>query len=127
MPKEVRRWGAYGRWGESVSPLGSQRWLLGSGSPADRPWWPVTGGWNLIVIGLVAAGVFALLLDVIEPPGWLRLIAVPPALLLAAMWRDITTIIYSVPTSLVLFVVLTLLVALPPLIGLARGGPSQPA
>ena len=108
---------------------------------AREPWIGI--GLNLIVIGLAASGVFALVLDVVEPLGWLRLIAVPPALLLAGMWalylvfgmpttglapgpeRDIRTIIYSVPMALVWFVALTLLVAAPLAVGRVRR--SRPA
>lgn len=109
---------------------------------AREPWIGI--GLNLIVAGLVATGVFALMLDVVEPIGWLRLVAAPPALLVAAMWalyliiglpttgfggaeHDIRTIIYSVPATMVLFIVLTLLVALPLLIARVRGGHSQSA
>lgn len=109
---------------------------------AREPWIGI--GLNLIVVGLAATGVFALILDAVEPIGWLRLLAVPPALSVAAMWvfyltfglvttafggpeHDIRTIIYSVPTTLVLFIALTLLTALPLLIARVRVGPSQAA
>ncbi len=110
---------------------------------AREPWIGI--GLNLIVIGLGATAVFAVILDVFEPLGWLRLIALPPALLLAGVWaiyliigvpstgfggaeHDPRTIIYSAPTSLVLLVVLTLLVALPLLLGRrVRGGGVTPA
>jgi hypothetical protein len=109
---------------------------------ARQPWIGI--GLNLIVVGLVASGVFAVVLDVVEPLGWLRLLAVPPALLVGAMWafylifglpttghggpdRDITTILYSVPSTLILFIVLTLLLALPLLIARIRASHSQAA
>lgn len=108
---------------------------------AREPWIGI--GLNLIVLGLALTAVFVLLLDVVEPLGWLRLIAVPPGLLLTAMWayyllfglpttgfggpeHNIGTIIYSVPTVLVLFTALTLLVTLPLLIGRVRVDSRRP-
>lgn len=38
-------------------------------------------GMSLIVLGLAGGACFALLLDVVEPIGWWRLLAVPPALI----------------------------------------------
>lgn len=109
---------------------------------ARQPWIGI--GLNLIVAGLVATGTFALVLDAVEPVGRLRLLAVPPALLVGGMWafylifglptsghggpdRDIRAIIYSVPSTLVLFIVLTLLLALPLLIARIRASHSQAA
>jgi hypothetical protein len=96
---------------------------------ARQPWIGI--GLSLLVAGLALTGAFALLLDAIEPVGWLRLMAVPPALLVGAMWafwalfgmpttgpgsgpeRDVGTILYSSPEMLVLVLVATLLIASP--------------
>ena len=108
---------------------------------ARQPWIGI--GLSLLVAGLALTGAFALLLDAIEPIGWLRLLAVPPALVVGAMWafwvlvgmpttgpgggpeRDIGTMLYSLPEMLVLALVTTLLIALPLVI--ARVHHSAPA
>jgi hypothetical protein len=102
---------------------------------ARQPWIGV--GFTLIVVRLAATGAFAALLDIVEPLGWARLLAVPPALFIAAFWafilvvglpttgfggpeRDVGTILYSLPQLLVVVVVATLLIGLPLAIRRAR-------
>jgi hypothetical protein len=103
---------------------------------ARQPWIGI--GLDLIVAGLAVTALFALALDVVEPVGWWRLLGVPPALPLAFSWaflvlvgapttgfggpeRNVGTVLYSSPSMLVLFIVLTMLVALPlPVARLAR-------
>ncbi len=109
-------------------------------------WWlarqPLIGiGLTMLVAGLALTAVFALLLDAIEPLGWLRLLAVPPALLVGLMWafwvvvglpttgggpeRDIRTMLYSLPQMLLVALVATLLIALPLVVaGLRRPAPT---
>lgn len=105
-------------------------------------WWlarqPMVGvGLTLLVVGLAVTAIFALLLDAIEPIGWLRLLAVPPGLVVGAFWafmivvglpttgpggpeRDPRTMLYSLPGSLVILLVATLLIGLPLLISRVR-------
>ena len=110
-------------------------------------WWlarqPRIGvGLTLLVIGLAMTAVFALLLDAVEPVGWLRLLAVPPALVVGSFWafmlvvglpttgpggpeRDIGTMLYSLPEGLVILLLATLLIGLPLVIaGIRRSGTS---
>lgn len=87
-------------------------------------------GLALIVVGLALTAVFALLLDAIERVGWLRLLAVPPALVVGAFWAftllvgwpttgpggpdfDVGTILYSMPEVLTILIAATLLIGLP--------------
>lgn len=117
--------------------------LLAGGWYAARQ--PMIGlGLDLIVAGLAATGVFAAILNLVERIGWLRLLAIPPALVLATMWTvyltigvpttgrggpatDIRTLIYTLPALLALFVVLTLLIALPLLIAWMRRRHDRPS
>ncbi len=103
---------------------------------ARQPWIGI--GLDLIVAGLAITAVFAVGLDVVEPVGWWRLLGLPPALPLAFYWtflilvgapttgpggpeRNVGTVLYSSPDTLVLFIALTMLVALPlPVAWLAR-------
>lgn len=104
---------------------------------APQPW--IGFGLTLLVVGLAATAAFAVLLDVVEPLGWLRLLALPPALIVAFFWslwlvvglpttgpgpgseRDIPTILYSVPEMLVVVLIATLLIALPLIAARLRG------
>lgn len=105
---------------------GGSALLAGDWWLARQPW--IGFGLTLLVVGLAATAVFSLLLDAVEPLGWYRLLAVPPALLVALLWafwlvvglptsggpdRDVPTILYSVPEMLVVVVIATLLIALP--------------
>jgi hypothetical protein len=95
---------------------------------ARQPWIGI--GLTLLVAGLALTATFGLLLDVIEPVGWLRLLAVPPTLIVGLLWaywlvvglpttgpggpeRDIRTMLYSLPEMLVIALIATLLIALP--------------
>jgi hypothetical protein len=94
---------------------------------ARQPWIGI--GLTLLVVGLAMTGAFALVLDAIEPIGWLRLLAVPPTLVVGSLWAfwivvgmpttgggpewDIRTMLYSLPEMLVLALVATLLIGLP--------------
>ena len=95
---------------------------------AQQPWIGV--GLTLLVVGLAMTAVFAFVLDAVEPVGRLRLLALPPALIVGFCWwiwlviglprtgfgrpeRDIRTIIYSAPEMLLVVLTATLLIALP--------------
>jgi hypothetical protein len=86
--------------------------LAGSWYSAQEPW--VGVGMTLIVSGLALAGPSALLLDTLEPLGWVRVVAIPPSIVLAFFWwfylalglpvtgpsgalTDIWYILYSLP------------------------------
>ena len=104
------------------SALAAGDWWL-----ARQPW--IGFGLALVVVGLALTGLFAILLDAIEPIGWLRLLALPPAVIVALLWaflivvglpttgggpeRDIPTMFYSLPEMLIATLVATLLIALP--------------
>lgn len=95
---------------------------------AREPW--VGIGMTLLVIGLAIIGLVGLLLDVIEPIGRVRLLAVPAAALAVVAWftssfaglggaccdqpdRDIRTLLYSQPQQLVLLILATNAILLP--------------
>jgi hypothetical protein len=116
---------------------GGSALLAGDWWLAREPWI----GWGLLLLvgGLASSAIFALLLDAIEPLGWLRFLALPPALVVVFMWfvwlvfgvpttgpgagpeRDIRTILYSQPALLVVILVATLLVSLPLAMARIRG------
>ena len=102
---------------------------------AQQPWIGI--GLSLLVAGLAMSAVFALLLDAIEPVGWLRLLALPPALIVGSFWAfmlvvglpttgrggpeyDVGTILYSLPEMLLALVVATLLIGLPLMVARTR-------
>jgi hypothetical protein len=108
--------------------VGGSALVAGDWYLARQPW--IGLGLELIVVGLAGTGFFALLLDVVEPVGWWRVLALPPALLVAGLWalylilgaptsglggaeHDVATILYSTPLTMAIFTGLTLLVALP--------------
>lgn len=106
--------------------VGGSALVAGDWWLARQPWIGI--GLTLIVVGLALTGISAVVLVAIAPLGWLRLLAVPPALFLALLWgfvlfvgfpttggpdRDIATILYSLPELLVITVVATLLIASP--------------
>jgi hypothetical protein len=97
---------------------------------APQPWIGI--GLTLLVPGLAGTACFALLLDVVEPIGWWRLLAVPPALLVGCFWAfvlivglpttggtdfDVATILYTLPMALAVLVVATIALALPAVVG----------
>ena len=110
--------------------LSAGDWLL-----APQPWSGV--GLALITVGLGGGAVASLALDLVEPIGVWRLLAVPPALLVGAFWAfalvvglptsggpefDVPTVLYTQPMVMVVLVVLTVALALPAVAGrLARG------
>jgi hypothetical protein len=86
---------------------------------------------------LAMTAVFALLLDAVEPVGWLRLLAVPPALVVGSFWafmlvvglpttgpggpeHDVGTMLYSLPEMLLILLVATLLISLPLVVARTR-------
>ena len=98
-------------------------WLL-----AREPWIGI--GLTSLVLGLAVIGVVGLLLNVIEPIGRVRILAIPPALLVLVVWlvtymapitgaccdqpeRDITSLLYSQPQALALLIIGTLAILLP--------------
>jgi hypothetical protein len=98
----------------------------GDWSLARQPWIGV--GLTLLVFGHAVTSAFALLLVIVEPLGWRRLIAIPPALFVGAFWGftlavgvpttggpefDVGTALYSMPPLLAMLVVATGLIALP--------------
>lgn len=108
---------------------------IGSGLAAGD-WWLAREPWigyglTLLVVGLALTAVFGLLLDIVEPIGWARLLAVPPGLVVAFVWsiwivvgmpttgpgpgpeRDVRTILYSLPDLLAIVLIATLLIPLP--------------
>jgi hypothetical protein len=110
-----------------VVAAGGSALVAGDWWLARQPWIGI--GLALVVVGLAMTGLIAILLDAIEPIGRLRLLALPPALIVALMWaflilvglpttgggpeRDIPTMFYSLPVMLIAAVVATLLIALP--------------
>lgn len=107
---------------------------------AREPW--IGAGLTLLVIGLAATAVFALWLDLVEPLGRWRLLAVPPALVVGFLWivwlvfgmpttgpgggpeRDVRTIVYSVPEMLAVALAGTILMAMPLAVRALRSRPS---
>jgi hypothetical protein len=109
--------------------------LAGGSALIAGDWWLARHPWigvglTLLVAGLAMTAVFAFVLDAVEPVGRLRLLALPPALIVGFCWwiwlgiglprtgfggpeRDIRTIIYSAPETLVVVLAATLLIALP--------------
>jgi hypothetical protein len=101
---------------------------------APQPWIGI--GMTLIVLGLAGGACFALLLDVVEPIGWWRLLAVPPALLVGGFWAsvllvgvsgpggpelDVATALYTLPMLIAPLVVATVALALPAVVARRAG------
>ena len=104
--------------------------VAGDWDLARQPWIGI--GMFLIVLGLAGGACFALLLDIVEPIGWWRLLAVPPALLVGGFWAyvlvfglpttggpdfDVATILYTLPMLMAVLVVATVALALPAVVG----------
>ena len=83
-----------------------------------------------------------MILVAIEPVGWLRLLAVAPALFIVLLWgsvlfvgfpttggpdRDLATILYSLPELLVITIFATLLIASPLVVARIHRSPPNPA
>jgi hypothetical protein len=62
---------------------------------AREPW--IGDGLNLSLVGLAVTGVFTLWLDIVEPLGWLRLLAILPALAVAVCWSVL--LVFGIPTG----------------------------
>ena len=109
---------------------------------ARQPWIGI--GLTLLTGGLAATAAFAVLLDVVEPLGRLRLLAVPPTLIVGLVWafmivvglpttgpggpeRDIRTMLYSLPEMLLALSAGTLLIALPLAVARVADGRSRAA
>lgn len=97
---------------------------------AGQPWIGI--GMSLLVFGLAGTAALGLLLVVVEPLGWWRVAALPPALLVGGFWAfvlivglpttggtdfDVPTILYSLPSALMVLLVATLAIALVPVVG----------
>jgi hypothetical protein len=108
-----------------VSALVAGDWDL-----APMPWIGI--GMQLTVIGLAGVAWCSLLLDILEPIGAWRLLAIPPALIVGAFWivtltfgvpghggpyTDPATILYTLPLVLAVLVVCTAALALPAVVG----------
>ncbi len=104
--------------------------VAGEWDLAPQPWIGI--GMTLIVLGLAGGACFALLLDVIEPIGWWRFLAVPPALLVGGFWAfvlvfglptsggtdfDVATILYTLPVVMAVLVIATVALPLPAVVG----------
>lgn len=104
--------------------------VAGDWDLARQPWIGI--GMFLIVLGLAGGACFALLLDIVEPIGSWRLLAVPPALLVGGFWAyalvfglsttggpdfDVATILYTLPMLMAVLVVATVALALPAVVG----------
>jgi hypothetical protein len=123
--------------------------LAGGSAVVAGDWWLARQPWigwglALILAGLLVFGVSAIALDAVAPVGWLRLLAVPPAVLVAVGWIlvvlvaagvgstgayvanapprsfDLATAMYSKPEYLVALVVGTLGLASPLLVARLR-------
>jgi hypothetical protein len=120
--------------------VGGSALVAGDWWLARQPWIGV--GLTLIVVGVAVTAVFAVVLVAIEPLGWLRLLAVPPALFVTLLWgfvlfvgfpttggpdRDMGTILYSLPELLVITIVATLLIASPLVVARIHRPPPAPA
>lgn len=134
--RHVRRAGWIGLTVSGVAGLVGLVLAVGSAIAAGD-WWiapmPWIGiGMTLTVAALAGGACFALLLDVVEPIGWWRLLAVPPALLVGAFWVfvlvfglptsggpdfDVATILYTVPLAMAVLLVATVGLAMPAVVG----------
>ena len=95
---------------------------------AREPWIGI--GLTALVAGLATIGIVGLVLNFIEPIGRIRVLSIPPALIAGFSWfatyfaglsgaccrqpdRDIRTLLYSQPESLVVLVLATAAILLP--------------
>jgi hypothetical protein len=94
---------------------------------APEPWIGI--GLALTVVGLALVAVTAIWLDFVETVGWWRVVALPPALIVLAIWlvmligipttgpggpvSDPTAILYTLPTLQAVLVIATLALCLP--------------
>ena len=109
--------------------------LTGGSAIVAGDWWLANEPWigiglTSLVLGLAVIGVIGLLLNAIEPIGRVRILAIPPAILVVAVWlivyflpitgaccdqpeRDVATLLYSMPQALALLILGTLAILLP--------------
>ncbi|TAL10108.1 MAG: hypothetical protein EPO00_04980 [Chloroflexota bacterium] len=109
--------------------------LTGGSAVVAGDWWLARQPWigiglTSLIWGLAVIGLVGLLLNVIEPIGRVRILAIPPALLVVVVWlvaymaplsgacceqpeRDMATLLYSQPQALALLIVGTLAILLP--------------
>ena len=57
---------------------------------ARQPW--IGWGLSLLSLGLAMTAAVGFVLDLIEPVGWWRLVAIPPAIVLGLMWFFLLTV-----------------------------------
>ncbi len=125
--------------------------LAGGAALAAGDWWLARQPWiglglNLLVVGLALTAIVAVVRVIVEPVGWLRLLAVPPAAVAAVGWffllavgpplrgvpgaqaprPDPATILYSLPDLLIIAIIVTLLIPLPLLVA-RLSQPRRPA
>jgi hypothetical protein len=103
---------------------------------ARQPW--IGLGLDLLVLGLALTAVFGLMAVIAERVGWLRLLAVPPAMLVGLLWwgawvfglpttgrggsvHDVGTILYTLPFAIVIVLAVTLSILSPLLIAYLLG------
>ena len=103
---------------------------------ARQPW--IGLGLDLLVLGLALTSAFGLMAVIVERVGWLRLLAVPPALLAGLLWwgawvfglpttgrggsvHDVGTILYTLPYAILIALVVTLSILSPLLIAYLLG------
>ncbi len=106
---------------------------------APEPWIGI--GMSMLVVGLAGVGLFGLLLDVVEPIGWWRGLAIPPALVVGSFWAfvllvgvpttggpdsDVATVLYSLPSLLLVLLIATCSLPLPAAIGRLHGSGLRP-
>ncbi len=97
---------------------------------APMPWIGI--GMVLVVLSLACGAGFGVLLDIAEPIGLWRLLAIPPSLLLGGFWAfvlayglpttggpdsDVATILYTLPLLMAVLVIATVALALPAVAG----------
>lgn len=121
--------------GVSLLTLGVGGLMVAAAAVIAGDWWLARQPWiglglDLLVLGLALTAVFGFLSVMVERVGWLRLLAVPPALFVGLLWwaawvfglpttgrggsvRDIATILYTLPFVIVIALVATLLILSP--------------
>lgn len=131
----------------SLAVLGAGLLLLGVGSAIAGDLYALTLPWSGWGIDLVAAGLALTAITlgarvIVEPLGWWRLVALPPALATAFLWAillfvglgtggscctqpsnpGVGTWLYSSPETAACLIISTLLIGLPLAIGRVRRG-----
>src|ERR1700686_614725 len=100
----MQKRGTIGRWGLAIGLLallagavlaGGSALIAGDWWLARQPWIGV--GLTLLVVGLAMTAVFGIVLDLVEPVGRLRLLAVPLALVVGFFWA--MWLVIGLPTT----------------------------